>query len=119
MKKILQLSTLLLLFAIGFSACEKYTEDTPQTIKKLIKKYEKSGIDIFSVEEYKCCEQIIYCFRESKTEGHCHYVCIHIFDKEGNMLCSDCPRRLQDNNCINEYGDCEETRIIWEKVIIR
>jgi len=113
MKRILKLITLLLFFAIGFSACEKYAEDTPPAIKKLIKKSNKAGEDI-SVREYKCSDKVIYYFLETKHVERCHYFYVYIYDKEGNLLCSDGgTRTLKDNNCIWEYGDCEETRVIW------
>ena len=112
MKKIVLCLTAILLL---FTACEKIAEDTPQAIRKLIKRYNKSDKDLQLVVECQCNEKIIYWFEESKKEGHCYYFYVHIFDKEGNLLCSHGTRNLQDNTCIMEYGDCEETRVIWKK----
>ena len=106
---------MLLFLASVFSACEKYAEDTPSAIKKLIKKYNKSEEHIDFVKECKCGEKTIYYFRETKLHGHCYYFYMHMYDKEGNILCSAGTRRLQDNICMMEYGDCEEIRIIWER----
>ena len=124
MRKILKLSTLLLFFAISFSACEKYAENknTPPAIKKLIKQYDKSGAEIFSIIEYNCCETIIYCFEEHRRDGHCHYIYTHFYDKDGHLLCSDGTYRMPNHNwhyneCEKEYADCEETRIIRDRFI--
>ena len=116
MKRILTLSTLLLFFAIGFTSCEKFAEDTPQAIKKLIKEWNKSEKHLSLVTEYQCEEIIIYCFSELEKVGRCFYFNSHLYDKAGNLLCSAYPR-LQDKACLIEYGDCFETRIIWEKVV--
>ena len=117
MKRIVTL-TLLLLFAIGFSACkkekeiEKYAEDTPPAIKELVKQYEESGVNISSVTEYAYGEQIIYFFEEWKGTPNCRHLYYgYIHDKEGNLLCS--ARWTQYNSCRMEYKDYEKTRRIY------
>lgn len=94
------------------TACEKTAEDTPRAIKKLIKEWVKSEKYLSSVTEYNCGENMIYCFDEIEKVGHCNYVNSHIYNADGDWLCSSY-QRLQDNDCIMEYGYCEETRTIW------
>ena len=50
MKRILTISTLILIFAIGFSACEKIEKDTPPAIKKLIRENKISGGQVVEYE---------------------------------------------------------------------
>ena len=66
MKRIVTL-TLLLLFAIGFTACKKIEveKDTPQAIKKLIR--ENKNRCLVQVNEYEYNNKNIYCFVNSWT----------------------------------------------------
>ena len=104
MKRIFTLTTLLLLFAIAFTACQKIEKDTPQAIKKLIKEYNKSGACV-SVTEYKYNEKKIYCFKENDSS-------INIYDKNGNLLCIS--GGFVGKTC-EEYTNSIVTRIIWTK----
>ena len=105
MKRIVTL-TLLLLFAIGFSACEKIADDTPQAIKKLIRKHSKSG-NFESVAEYKCEEKTVYWFiGDAEIDDGISY----LFDKEGNKLCY--AGGFGGKIC-EEYKNCTEEKIIW------
>ena len=115
MKRILTISTLLLFFAINFSSCEKYAKGTPKPIKTLIKERNSKPEQeyILFVAEYKCGEEIIYCFNEAKIQGRCHIFHEYIFDKEGNMLCSACFR--EDENCKDKYEGYIETKVIWHR----
>ena len=104
-KNIIKVS--LLLFAIGFSACEKYADDTPQAIKKLIRRYKGSDMYI-SVTEYKCDEKTTYHFEPRPMPDAAG----GIFDKDGNLLCQ--VGGLGGlNGCEKEYVNCIEQRIIW------
>ena len=62
MKRIVTLSTLLLFFAIGFTACEKYAKDTPHAIKKQIRETNKMSRCLGRVVEYEYNNEKIYCF---------------------------------------------------------
>jgi hypothetical protein len=114
MKKTLTLITLLLFFAIEFISCEKYAKDTPKPIKKLIK---EGSINLY-VTEYECNEKLIYYFEELEKHGSCMYFRVRIFDKEGNILCSDCSRDFNDNKCLVEKDNCVEKRVIWKQEVM-
>ena len=106
MKRII-LSTLLLFFAIGFTACEKIEKDTPQAIKKLIRNTEKGG----QVEEYEYKNEYIYNRWFPDCVGsHCAG---NFYDKNATLLwsygaaqgISDIPADLRDKAIFK--------RIIW------
>ena len=107
MKRTLTLTTLLLFFAIGFTACEKIEKDTPPAIKKLIRQGKKEHT--MSVIEYKCGEKIVYGFVPEIIPDVAGY----IYDKDGNMLCQ-VGGFFGLNGCEKEYENCIE-RVIWTK----
>ena len=79
MKLILTLSTILLFFAICFSACEKIEKDTPPAIKKLIRK-EKKNPAVVSEHEYN--NENIY----RLYEIGCRDCFVYYYDKNANLL---------------------------------
>ena len=98
-----------LLFAIGFTACEKYADDTPQAIKKLIREKCKRG-NFVSVGECKCNEKTIYYFKQKPMINS---LC-DIYDKDGVFLC-----QIGGGNgtsgCEEYMNCCIEAKIIWTK----
>ncbi len=112
----------LVIVALLFTACEKQEKivvDAPPAISKLIEEWQKSEKKLASVAEYRCSdcnEEIVYRFSELEKVGHCNYFNTHIFDQEGNLLCSAYPR-LQDEDCIRKYGNCEEVKVIWKQMV--
>jgi hypothetical protein len=98
-----------LLFCIGtitFTACEKVEKDTPQAIKKLIRKDSKSGIWV-SVTEYKCNEKIVYLFESNPFPD----AVSPVYDREGNILCT--LGGLEGTVTCKECKNMIEKRIIW------
>ena len=80
MKRILTISTLILIFAIGFSACGKIEKGTPSAIKKLIR--EKKHICSTKVVEYTYYEDLVYFFNSLGCNDGASYA----YDKKGNEL---------------------------------
>ena len=108
MKRIITLSTLLLLFAIGFSACEKYADDMPQAIKKLIREKNKRDIGC-QVIEYEYNNERIYCWQKL---GNCADCISSFYDKKANLLWLDGGH--DGGNCPEDFYDkAIHKRIIW------
>jgi hypothetical protein len=82
MKRIVTFSTLLLFFAIGFSACEKIEKDTPAAIKKLIREYKLQDAQVI---EYEYNNEYIYKW----WEPGCIDAFVDFYDKNANLLWQD------------------------------
>ena len=100
MKRILTISTLLLFLAISFSSCEKFPEDTPRAIKKIIKNidthYAITDATVYIIE-CKYNEDMVYCFSYEPEVSETHDIC----DKNGNWVCP------------KQWRYCTAIRIIW------
>ena len=106
-KNIMVICLLFCIGIIGFTACEKYADDTPQAIKKLIRKTSKNG-SLESVREYQCGKELVYLFCSYNIPDGISGV----YDKEGNALCK--MGGLDGANTCTEV--CEymmEIRVVW------
>ena len=107
MKKII-LSTLLLVFAIGFSACEKIEKDTPKAIKKLIR--ENGGMG-GQIAEYEYNKESIYMW----FQVGCFDCFTDYYDKNANLLWQSggFDGKGQGTPLEGFYGNAIFKRIIW------
>ena len=108
MKRILTVSTLMLFFAIGFAACEKFAEDTPPAIKKLIREKKHQGGQVIEYEYYN---ENIYCW---KRPG-CMDCFTNYYDKNANLLWLIGGFDGQgDGKCPEDFDDkATYKRIVW------
>jgi hypothetical protein len=101
MKRIIIASTLLLVFAIGFSACEKYPKNKGNFERKIppcIKENIKNWIGVICVEEY--C-----------TKGGTRKI-YHFIYKEGTFMAYPAPLFVYDENCSSLLIQTEENPFI-------
>jgi len=106
MKRIFTLTTLLLFFAIAFTTCQKIEKDTPQAIKKLIRKDSKSGTWV-SVVECECNEKMFYLFKSRPFPD----AVSPVYDKNGNLLCTF--GGMEGSTTCKGCENMIEKRIIW------
>ena len=84
MKRILIINSILLVFAVSFSACEKIEKDTPPAIKKIIREC-KRDFGGGQVLEYEYNQSnAYYCIPDNCND--CFSIC---YDKKGIELWRD------------------------------
>ena len=77
-KNIITICLLFCFSIIGFSACEKYAEDTPQAIKKLIRENKNRNGQVI---EYEYNHECIYEWWRNCDDCFTNY-----YDKDANLL---------------------------------
>ena len=106
MKRILTISTLLLFLAISFFSCEKYAENIPYKINKMI-----SDRSPFKVTEYQYENALYYLFQDDADNKGC--TSFYVFNKRGKSLCSS---RGYNEEIYNDFcANAKKIRIIWTK----
>ena len=106
MKRILTISTLILIFAIGFSACGKIEKGTPPAIKKMIRE-RKGHIEDVIEFEYENSLYYLICDLASTADGMCT-----LFDEHGNSICYSGGISGR-NNCEDFFSKAIEKRVVW------
>jgi hypothetical protein len=111
MKRILKITPLFILFAIGFSTCEKFEKDTPVAIKKLIR--ESYHFAYTKVIEYEYNNSLVYLF----LSENCIDCFTYIYDEKGNLICRSggIDGLTGGERCTDFYEKAIEKRIIWTK----
>jgi hypothetical protein len=108
MRQILIITPLLVLFAIGFSACEKFEKNTPVAIKKIIR--ESDYFEYTKVIEYEYNNSLVYCF----LNENCDDCFTDVYDEKGNLICRS-GGYAGFSGCTDFYKKAVEKRVIWTR----
>ena len=109
MKRILTISTLILFFALGFSACGKIEKGTPPAIKKLIR--EKKHTCSMMVVEYTYYEDFVYLFDGLGCDDGMTYA----YNRKGEKLWESGGIALIYTGPNDFYEKAIKERIVWTK----